>query len=177
MKTVARGILILFLILEEKLLVVSMMLAVGVHMWISLSWTFSFIFYLFFNIQWKGIEFLKHSPALIELILGFSLIILLMYLVTVFDFQNITSFIVFTYILVSNTIFSLLTPYFLYIMHINVCCHQSSYLAGKRINILLNHLDSNFTQKKKSLLPSPYSLPFLPSPPRCRALPSPIEQW
>ena len=110
-KTVARGILILFLILEEKLLLVSM-LAVGVHMWISLSWTFSFIFYLFFNIQWKGIEFLEHSPALIELILGFSLIILLMYLVTVFDFQNITSFIVFTYILVSNTIFSLLTPYF-----------------------------------------------------------------
>lgn len=111
-KTVARGILILFLILEEKLLLVSMMLAVGVHMWISLSWTFSFIFYLFFNIQWKGIEFLKHSPALTELILGFSLIILLMFLVTVFDFQNITSFIVFTYILVSNTIFSLLTPYF-----------------------------------------------------------------
>ena len=36
-KTVARGILILFLILEEKLLLVSMMLAVGVHMWISLS--------------------------------------------------------------------------------------------------------------------------------------------
>lgn len=111
-KTVARGILILFQILEEKLLLVSMMLAVGVHIWISLSWTFSFIFCLFFNIQWKGIEFLKHSPALIELILGFSLIILLMYLVTVFDFQNITSFIVFTYILVSNTIFSLLTPYF-----------------------------------------------------------------
>lgn len=39
-------------------------------------------------------------------------------------------------------------------MHINVCWHQSSYLAGKRINILLYHLDSNFTQKK-----NPYYLP------------------
>ena len=88
----ARGILILFLILEEKLLLVSMMLAVRVPMWISFSWTFSFIFYLFFNIQLKGIGFLKHSPTLVELILGFSPIILLMYWVTVFDFQNITSF-------------------------------------------------------------------------------------
>ena len=61
-------------------------------MWISLSWTFSFIFYLFFNIQLKGIGFLKHSPALVELILGFSPIILLIYWVTVFDFQTITSF-------------------------------------------------------------------------------------
>ena len=88
----ARDILILFLILEEKLLLVSMMLAVEVPMWISFSWTFSFIFYLFFNIQLKGIGFLKPSPALLELILEFSPIILLMYWVTVFDFQNITSF-------------------------------------------------------------------------------------
>ena len=88
----ARDILILFLILQEKLLLVSMMLAVGVPMWISFSWTFFFIFYLFFNIQLKGIEFLKHSPALVELILGFSPIILLIYWLTVFDVQNITSF-------------------------------------------------------------------------------------